>query len=512
VSDNAGWRLAIGLALLTAALCIAIALDVTPYLRGPGEYPPEWRWGWQPFVLTAVGLAACLIAWGLLMGWTWLAARRGWPAARVVTGLALIGMGLVITVHSAALGEPSLVARTLNPAYFGYFGPATEVDDLRTFLAGYADAQPDFDNPRMESHPPGHVVFNWLVIQVVKATPGTSQLAERLIAPRMAALPAWAADYTPLEALAGAVVGGLIPVLSVLAVVPLYLLARQAYGETAAQRAGVLYLLAPSLTLFQPVVDETFALICALALWLAYLALKQSDVAAGSAKRPASAASGVSPTKAGVLLYLAGLVISVGTFASLSVLPLGLMVGLFIVAATWEEMRAAPRSGLSRLAARLAIFGLGALTVWALAWLWAGLPPLRVLRTSLLEADTVQRGRNYWYWLVYGPYDVLLFAGIPTAGLALARLIRLIRARRGLQISLADRLLIAFALGMAALAVSGSLKGEVARTLIYTLPPLALFAGAESQDAEMDGRAFGLVAAAAFVQLIAFRGWLEVYH
>jgi hypothetical protein len=491
VSNSAGWRLTIGLALLTAALCIAIALDVTPYLRGPGEYPPEWRWGWRPFVLTALGLAACLIAWGLLMGWVWLAARRGWPAARVIAGLALIGLGLVMAVHSAAPGGPSLVARTLNPAYFGYFGPATEVDDLRAFLADYADAQPDFDNPRMESHPPGHVVFNWLVIRVVEAIPGTSQLAERLIAPRLAALPTWAADYTPLEALAGAVVGGLIPVLSVLAVVPLYLLARQAYGEMTARRAGLLYLLAPSLTLFQPVVDETFALICALALWLAYLAVGRD--------RP-------------VLLYLAGLVISVGTFASLSVLPLGLIIGLFIVVAAWEEVRAAPRSSLGRLAARLAIFGLGALTIWALAWLWAGLPLLRVLRTSLLEADTVQHGRNYWYWLFYGPYDVLLFAGIPTAGLALARLIRLIRARRGLQVSLADRLLVAFALGMASLAVSGSLKGEVARTLIYTLPPLALFAGAESQDAKMDGRVFGLVAAAAFVQLIVFRGWLEVYH
>ena len=70
----------------------------------------------------------------------------------------------------------------------------------------------------------------------------------------------------------------------------------------------------------------------------------------------------------------------------------------------------------------------------------------------------------------------------------------------------------AFILALAAVFISGSLRGEVARTLLYCLPPIALFAAGRLSQEKHSETVFLFAAGAVVIQLFIFHAVLLVYR
>ncbi|MBI5292118.1 MAG: glycosyltransferase family 39 protein [Chloroflexi bacterium] len=422
-----------GIAALTLGICFVITFDLIPALRGPISGGSEWQWRHvSPPDLAAWKLVLPLGVVAIIGLWAYR--TRVAPVSNMRL-LMLLGLALAfrLAVQETNVNGVSVVARMLNPAYFGYFPPATAIDDMPQFLRDFADIQPSLPYYRLTTHPPGNTVFYWLIIKVVEAAPALTRLAEPFLTPRMAAWPESLQGYSVPDVVAAGISSLLVPFLSALSIFPLYYLAGQLFGARVARITVLLFVFVPALTLFMPVSDDLYTLLAALAFWLTASGLTQ-----GSNRR----------------LWLAGVVVGTGLFQSLSIIPLAVAAGLFITIYYVAQWRTRWRAGL----VSLLIFSVGVVTLWAVLWLAFGLNPIKVFINCLTNYDA--RGRSYWLSVIYNPYDVLLFVGIPVAVHFICALLRLgqrLVARRPL--TLPDYLLLAFAFSMLLLDVGGSLRG-----------------------------------------------------
>ncbi len=475
---------------LTLLLCGAIAIDLTPWLRGPSGQG-EWRWPYKPEGLILWRLLPVFVIAGLLGGWYWLARRSQQVSAWLIAALVPLGVALELSVLATGPQGLPIVARVLNPSYYGYYPPATEYRDLGKFIDTYAENQPNFGHIHLETHPPGNVIFMGLILKAVETVPVVTKLATPFIEPRLASLPDWIQQYDMTEITGGIAASLTIPALGTLTVIPLFLLARRAYGEETARRTAVLYLLAPSLTAFTPKMNIVHTLVTGVAFLLAY--------------------EGVQRHRLG-LIYLSGLVCSWGNFMYYAMLLLGIVVGFFVLVTGLENWRNNRWGIVRRLAARLGILLLGGITVQLLMTIFFGWDQIASSRAMLSGNTPYNAVRNYWYSLFYTPYDMLLFAGIPVSLLFVTRVIRL--ARMGLRKEsppVADWLLIGILAVMGLLVISGLQRAENARVFLYLMPAVVFFGAAESERIGMGTAAFGSLASLTFVQLMVFQAVLLVY-
>lgn len=485
--DPLSW-IAAGSTLLIGA---ALLFDAIPGLRGPVGDPKQWVWRhvWPPD-LRPGWLLLPLVAAALIGGVMWVTRRQGRLSPAALGALAGLALAFQLGVQITGSDGLAVTSRTINPAYYGYFPPATEIDNLRADLPDYPALTADWSAPtRLLTHPPGNLIAFWLVIRVFDGIGPLRTLANTLIAPRMAALPDWAAAYSPAEVLAGTAVGFGTALLAALTVFPLYALARRTGSERSARLAAALYPFIPALTLFLPVVDTAYTLPTVGALWLVV--------------------SGLQEQQRGRLL-IAGLVLGLSTFHSFGLLPVGAVAGVLIVLHHLPTLR---RSWRTLLLDGLALAP-GVIGVWVVAWAGFGLNPVVMYRTSMIAHGGLTRARSYGLWLGYNVWDVLLFTGLPIGLHALRRALRLVRrlARRE-TLALADRLLLAAASVMGLIWISGSVRGETARILIFVMP---LLAWAAADDVAQDGvrpAGYGvLLGGLLVVQTVVMHAALGVYH
>jgi hypothetical protein len=475
--------------LVTLVLSLAIAIDLTPWLRGPSG-PFEWRWKYQPGLIPSrlVFVAIMVI---ILGGWYWLARRCERVSGWLLAALVPIGLAFQISVLATGPKGLQLVARVLNPAYYGYYPPALEYTDLPRFIDTYAEEQATLPHPHLQVHPPGNVVFLGLVYRAVEAVPALTELLTPVVEPRLASLPDWIDDYTMTGIVGGMVVSVLIPAIGALAAVPFFLFSRAAFGEEVARRTAILYLLMPALTLFEPKMNIPYTLLTALAFLLVYLGTRDNRL---------------------LYIYLSGLVCSLGNFMSYSMPLLSITVAVFVLTTSLIGWRESRKDALRRLAARLAVLLVGGLSVQVFMALFFGFDQVGSIRVMLDRTALYNDVRSYWYSLIYTPYDMLLFAGIPAAMLLLGRMVRLIgNALRRERLSLADWLLVGALVAMGMIILSGIQKAENARVFLYMIPGVVVFAAAETKDLDMGWRAFAVLAAVTFVQLMTFQIVLEVF-
>ncbi len=251
----------------------------------------------------------------------------------------------------------------------------------------------------------------------------------------------------------------------------------------------VLYAFIPALVLFTPVVDDLFSFLTVTALWLTVKGLDERHAA---------------------WVGLAGLMWGVGAFMTFGVLPV-----LLLLALTIALRRAGEAGGGRRMLLEGAALGAGGSVVWGLAWLFAGLNPVALYRVSTLAHGGLTETRSYWLWLVYNPYDVLLFAGVPVAVHFLRGAVQVVRRSGGFPRlpSSADQLMLAFLITLLVLFVSGTVRGETARILLYATPVLAWAAGRDIAEHEESTPGYGAWMAALMAgQAIFFYMILDVYH
>jgi len=442
---------------------MALRADLTPYLRGPAEYPPEWRWQkWlRPVGRAAIPALACAVTLIALVPLTATAAARRHPrrAAWLVLVLAsLFGYGLdLAALRFAPRGiHNRLRDRTLSANVTSFFTVATwpEARDPRVFLRDHASLLEGYVTSARHAatHPPGPVLYERAVLAFFEACPGlTARLAETP-SPHdveVAHKPHYARP-TPVEMVASIVSPLLLPFFCVLTVWPLASLARSAGAEPlAAARLGVLWCLVPGAVLMTPTIDQALALPVTAA--IACLA------AAMTSERHASTL-----TVAGGLLGGLALFFSYGAAAFLDV------GGIAALALGWGRPDWPRRALLTTAIATAA-----AAAVFAVPAIFGG-HPLAAARTALRIHDVEYTApRSYALWLLFNPLDLALFLGAPFVVLCAAR-------RRGSDAT--HRLRLATLAGVAVLLLSGSVRGEIGRIWVPLMPLLLVAALGDHRD------------------------------
>jgi hypothetical protein len=441
------WRLA---AAVTLAAVAAILADVSPLLRGPAPYPPEWRWDLRPassgrwLPVLATGAALVLLAGRpdrLFAG----RRRAAGLTAAVVFGwlfhLAIVGLDPAGTVRT-------LMDRALSRGATSYLTVAESeaARDPRAFVDRHAELLPGLRR-HAATHPPGPVLFYRAFIGVFERAPAAADavLSAAGVDPEAGRRPA----AVRATALAAPLV---LTLLAAAAAWPAAGLARGiGLDAVSSARVATLWPLVPGAALMAPHFDPALALpVTASAALL---------VAAASSERrrlPLAAAAGL---LAGIALQA-----SYGAGAFLAIAGAAALAGT-----------GARREALAAVAAA----AVAALAVVLLPMAW-GHEPLAAARTALaIHRETYTRPRSYALWLAFNPLDLALFAGVPIVVAGAARLARA-RAPRGPF----DRMRAALLAGIGLLFLSGAVRGEVGRIAAPLMPSLLVAAlGPRGSDA-----------------------------
>jgi hypothetical protein len=470
------------LAALTLAFLIALALNVSPYLRGP----EQWRWAYaHPGRLDRLWIPALTLVAYIGLSLLWIAgAERGRRRRWLLLLLVLAVPAIQLSLLSAEGGDPwrPLFYRTISAGASGVFSVGSTIEQPGEFLRRYPELMPTFP-VHPQRYPPGLPLVFYGARQMFERLPALADvLGFRL---RLYQCRDLALMRLSNATLASASVQMALPLLSGLTLLPLYGLARRAYDERVATWAVALYPLVPAFALWAGRWEQFYPLLAVTTWYLFHIGLTER-------RRWA--------------LGAAGLTLAVGSALNFSLLALGLPLGIWAalwLLTHWETVR-------GRYWA-LIWDGLAFLTGLAAPWVVYRL----LFGTGLLEIWRVSMGyhlgldRDYGTWLFYHLYDFLTFLGIP---LALLFLFAWIRAVRETHQGSWDQLTLAFAAGLVLLNLSGTARGEVARVWLF-LTPFATLAAARGLHALPAGgrraRATVLLSLLA-LQLLTFNTFLRV--
>lgn len=480
--------------LLVAAVtfCFLLATNWLPALRGvvpflPGNAGWEWlyrlpRWLWLIPIIAVLAL-------------------YGWGAQRLLHDPArfpckLLAWAYVATVLFPLLltqleGEPLSVFthRILSKVMGAYPTVATRIEDLGDTLRQWptftADYQATANVPAGGAvlDPPGLTVLYYGVQQGFAQNPA---LAAMFAGPIRAPV---CQNFDLLRwtdaQLASAWVQWWMPLWAALVIAPLYALSRRLFGESAARWAVLLYPLVPGLMHFAPRFNTFYPLITVVMLLLLWR---------GVARQRSY------PWQ----IFAAGFVLSGGMFFNLSLVPLGLLAGLYILVEGWAGKRS-----VFVIARQLAWFGAGAASIWAVYGALSGVLPWTVISAGM--GRHLQMNRPYLPWLLMHPYDMFLFVGLPIAVLAVWQMarqsIRMARLR-GLG-DAEQRLTVISAVTLILLVLSGTARGETGRVWLFLAPLWVMLAA--SVIASWNPREQTMAWAAQALTLLTMGAFIQAY-
>lgn len=443
---------------LTAVLVVLILTDAWPYLRGPAPATAEWYWPYlvRPVERWWAAAAAALGLWSTAVWWMrqpaplgrgrltlFLMALMGWQIA--------LQLGLVYASNPAVATE--LIARTYSSGYFSNTIEAWENPGLGPTLADYPHQMAVFPSEHMRTHPPGWPLFNVAAVEIMARLPRVADwLAPQVWHGRCTEL--WLLERPPAVA-AGLWLVAWLPVLIATSTLPLaYALGRALWGvEQTARLAAVLAGTLPALLLFAPQADQIYAPV-GLLVWLLVIR------------------AGERVSKSAAYFFVAGVLLSLLTFASLGngalVLPLGLWVAWrwWQTAVPWRTMVMGGGAAV-----------VGGLSVWLVYWVGWGVPPWTIAQEGLRQHYAlVTSQRHYGWWLIWNMVDLFIFAGWPLVlGVVLGQK-KITNQSSNLPISYPPTFLLLTLLTFLALNFSGSTRGEVGRLWLFAMPLLALAA------------------------------------
>jgi hypothetical protein len=462
------------LAATTLLFLAALALNLSPYLRGPDE----WRWTYAiPNDPARLGIPALVLLLYLFVVLTWIrlsnstvgSAWQRWALLAVlVLAVPSIQASLLALGHSEIL-KP-LFYRTVSPGASGVFSVGSTIEDARDFLRRYPALMPTFP-VHPQRYPPGLPVVFYLVRRLFEAMPAVADA----IGFRLRLYQCHEPSLMRLSnaTISTATIQMALPIVSGLVLLPLYGLANRVHDRRTAAWAVALYPLVSSFALWSARWEQFYPLLAATAWYLLHLGLSERRWLAGLA---------------------AGLAVSAASLLSFSIVALLLPMGIF--AALWLSAQPAETRNLSSVAIILFAFVLGLVSPWVLYRLAVGTGFVEIWRVSMAFHLGLDRGRETW--LAYHLYDFFVFLGIPLALLFLVALVRALRessrcvaarlphsaklsSPQGVDgrpiLTVASAMTLALALGLLALNLSGTSRGEVARVWLF-LTPFAVLAAA----------------------------------
>ena len=495
------------LTVATLVFLVALALNLSPSLRGPDE----WRWAYavpgNPTRLWIPGLALLLY---LILASVWIrqttvrdASRwRQWTLlSALVLAVPLIQASLLALGHSDIL-KP-LFYRTVSAGASGVFSVGSTIDDPGSFLRQYPMLMPTFP-VHPQRYPPGLPMLFYLARQLLERTPALADaIGFRLRLYQCHDLSLMRLSNATIST---AAIQMALPVISGLTLWPLYGLARLAYGRRTAAWAVALYPLVSSFALWSARWEQFYPLLAITGWYFLYLGLTRN--------RPSATLA-------------AGFILSAASLLNFGILTLLLPMGLF--AAFWLLAQPARARGSKSAICNLLAFLAGLASLWVVYQLAFGTGFLDIWRVSM--SYHLSLDRTHGMWPVYHLYDFFVFLGIPLALLfpvALACAVRdllryvagripraawrspLVRFSAPSRKFAVDTLTLGFALGLLLLDLSGTSRGEVARVWLFLTPVATLVAARGLSCLQPGRRRFVLVTFLLAVQLFTFNAFLRV--
>lgn len=423
-------RLIYVIVFTTLAFCIAIALNLSPLLRGPAPYPPQWQWAYQ-FTNTFSKiwlpvLVASVIGWLFFQAWNdkGIEKRENIILAQFVF---LYFLFLLSVVYFQRSGINVLLHRIIDPGLNGYFTTGIGIKNLGEFVKTYNQNVLHFYQ-HAQGHPPLAVLLFYFLKQILNFGGSIP------IQPNGDVGVIWA-GLKKSEQLTAIFSSFFIPFTSTLALIPLYKLTKLLYGVRAGLISILLYISVPSIILFTPLNDVFLPIFTLTALYLLILGTDQQSK---------------------LKLFIAGLIFSVGLMFSISLIPLLLIIlSIFFIRKKKKmatELEFSLFAGIIIFPALFSLLGNNFLEL------------IKVLKSGLPE------NRPYGTWVFYNLYDFFIFCGIPASFLFFANIKAEVVLSLKKYFSRLDIFPISFIAMLLILNFSGSTRGEVSRIWLPFAP------------------------------------------
>src|SRR5258706_12450950 len=158
------------IAFFTLLFCIAIAFDVTPLLRGPSPYPPEWQLSYL-FINTLSLIYFPLVCISLLVGlFLWQETKNIFtnkhPGLFLLLIILLCFFFQLSILYFSRSGISVLIHRIINPELNGYFTAGLTIQNVSDFLKNYNHDMLQFVY-HAKAHPPGAILLFYVIKQIL---------------------------------------------------------------------------------------------------------------------------------------------------------------------------------------------------------------------------------------------------------------------------------------------------------------------------------------------------------
>ncbi len=427
-------RLLILVALISGLFFIAFALNLSSILRGPDDLIFESHWPYY-FVNTVSKIWFPILVSILIIGFYFFFEKRINKLSLKKEILFLMILVILLFVFQIALvyfsrfGIGVLFRRIADPGINGYFTASLHIQSIPDFLYNYPKLLITSLPQHSRGDPPGPILFMYLIVNFFKAFPVLyAGIINNLNSSVGDSKALWLSlqDFQKFSAL---FLGFFMHFISSLVIIPFYYLLKNLSNKIVALRGVVMFGLIPSFVFFPLFFDPFYVAFPILTFLFLVLGFKGKN---------------------NKFYFLAGFIFSIGLFFNLALLPLFLFLGLLFV--------------LIRLEARLKIllsfiFGL---TVVPFLLLFIGYNSL-YSGLVLLQSQTP---RSYLDWVIYNPYDVFVFLGIPLSLIFLTVSYKIFKTEK---LNLFKKILISFWVMFIALVLSGTSRGEVGRIWIFLM-------------------------------------------
>ena len=430
--------------ILSLIFFAAVAFDLTPFLRGPAPYPPEWRWPYLFINTTQKIWFPLIIILLIITFYSQIISHQEEYLAKyeelllLTAVLCLMLFQLSVTYFSRS-GLGVLIHRVVDPGLNGYFTASLSVKNHPDYLRRYNSFVLNLPM-HAKGHPPGAILLTHYFTQLVSPLSKLPLLTK--LHPRQSDVLSIWKSLSAAEKTSAILLSMFISFLSSLSLLPLYYLARFLYDKKTALTTVLLFIFTPALTLFLPLYDVLYPLFSLLCVFTAMAALKHKNI---------------------FVAFLAGMLLYAGSFFSLSILPVIIIIIYIFFLNIFKS------KNLYSYLKPAAFYCIGVLSSYVFlkqVWDYDQLAVSRTVMTGLAH-------RSYWWWLIYNPYDFFIFSGVAASLLFISNFF-IIKRRHITNFPL----FVGFILMLIILDISGVYRAETGRVWLPFMPFLIIEAAA----------------------------------
>ncbi len=436
--------------LVSLLFFFALALNVTPYLRGFAPMP-QWLWQYRLAALHYALLLPLLVLFLILFTAKVLMNKSEQyflsHERKLLSVVLLLCLLFQLSVIFASSGGLLIVLqRTIHPVIIGYFSAALTIHSLPSFLHNYPSTVSSYPN-LAKYHPPGSILLFWLINQF-------SSLLMFVIKPPPTVQPSHV-DLRPLwnslsasEKIGALLSGYIVIFLASLTSLVMYYLGKLLYNPKVGMQAALLAIVIPAMTVFTPFNDVFSPLFTAVSFYFYLKGFKQGSSFA---------------------FLLSGAILFIGAFFTLTVLAT--LVIYAVVAASYALTK---KLSMRKLLTYAIEFLAGFLILPLSLYFIVGFNSI-ASTTAILDSHLafVKARQHQPLWLIYNYYDFFLFSGIPLLIVFLSQCKSAITFLAKKQYGL-DVVFVGFCLMTLLLDLSGKMNGETGRTWTPFIPFLLL--------------------------------------